>query len=425
MDSIERYCFQLAKKFGTPYYCYDAAVIEQSINSIRQSLSQNISIYYSMKANPNISLCSIVNNHHIGVEVCSLSELNAALQAKFISKKIIVVGPAKSSEFLKKAISIDVGLIVCESLREFKLIDAIAASKNKRVKVLLRINPKFSIKTAPLKMGGVPSQFGIDEEVIINSRQEFQSTRNINVSGIHVYNASGVLDQDDIVSNIDNILRMSISVSRELDINLQCVDIGGGIGVSQDDSESIDIKSLGKKINATIQRYPEFDDISIIMELGRYIMAAAGIFVCKVVDIKSSRGKNFIISDGGINNYLGGFGLSKYLARQPIIQLLKQENPKGYGKKYYDIVGPLCTPQDIHAKNCLLEEASIDDLLVIYNAGAYGFTASPQQFLSHGVPSELLVHGDEVYCIRNAMSADKEFKNQILIKEIGCDYEKA
>lgn len=405
------------EKYGTPLFIYDLNMIREQYNKLREALPETIKIFYSIKANPSLAICYEIKELGANAELSSLYEIKAALNAGFHPKQIIFVGPAKSEKEIESAILLDIYAIVCESMNELELITKKAKKHGKIVPVALRINPSHVEKTAQLKMGGVPSQFGIDEILVMKNMKIFIENKNIKLMGIHIYNGTRNLRAKDIVDNTENILTIATNLQKKFNVRFPMVDIGGGFGVPYFEGEKeLDLISVADGLKTLITNYLlMFPETKIILESGRYLVAGAGILVCKVIDVKVSKGVKYVIVDGGTNCEMAVIGMGSIVKRNFPISVINMEN-KSSELESCNIAGPLCTPGDLLAKNIELPKISIGDLILVKNVGAYGPTASPVMFLSHGFPVEILYKNQRTYIIRDRYNEEDFMRHQYIIK---------
>lgn len=408
-----------AHQFSTPFYGYDEPTLRANFQALRQNLPNEIDIFYSIKANPNIALCSILRSMGAHAEVSSYYEMEAALQAGFKPKNIIFLGPAKSDREIEACLKKNIFSIVCESLHEFSRISLLARSHNTLAHVALRINPTHVSTSALLKMGGKASQFGMDESIIFENKKYFLNNPYVKITGIHIYNGTRILNSSTIIENTLYILSLAKKIQTEWKLSFKMVDIGGGLGVSYFNNESsIDLVALKAGLSKCIETYiKSYPHTRIILESGRYLVAESGVFVSTIMDIKNSKGITFAITNGGTNCHMAAVGIGGVVKKNFPICVIYKKKHRPKNKITYNITGPLCTPNDLIAKKIELAYLSIGDFIVIKKSGAYGPTASPVMFLSHGFPTEILFKEDNLYCIRNCFDYDMFFKHQYIIPE--------
>ncbi len=421
----EQAVIKAAKRFGTPFYFYDAETLKSNYLNLRQALPEAVDVFYSTKANPAISISAQLRAFGACAELCSYYEILAAIKAGFDPQNIIFVGPAKSDKEIQKCLDLGIYAIICESLNEFQRISDIAGSADKTARVALRINPTHVSKTALLKMGGKPSQFGMDEEIIFENQDYFKAMPNIKLIGIHIYNGTRILNAETVVENTEYILNIARKLQEEWGVCFEMVDIGGGLGVPYFDGETeLDLEVLKKGMAPIIDQYMQtYPQTRIILESGRFLVATAGALVSKVLDIKPSKGQAFVITDGGTNCHMAAVGVGSFVKRNFPIEVIRPsiEKEKTVEQKThkYNICGPLCTPGDLIGKQVLLPKLSIDDFVLVKNSGAYGPTASPVMFLSHGFPAEVLYENNSLHLIRDRFTESEFIGRQYVLTHKG------
>lgn len=390
---------ELAETFGTPLYVYDAEALTGHFSAARGILPDEAEVFYSLKANPNISVCAVFRSAGAGAEVSSLTELHTALRAGFPPEKIIFLGPGKSLEELNACIEEKICAIVCESYGELEEINELARLKNTTVDVALRINPSFMVKGSKLTMGGRPRQFGMDEAELLENPDLAGKYPGVRLMGVHVYMGTRILGEEVIAENTTRILDLAERIASALDFPLDIVDVGGGLGIGYFDNErDLDLTELS--LSPVIDRFrAAHPGTRVIMELGRYLTAMAGTYVVRVRYTKTSMGEQFAIADGGTHHHMAAVGTGSFVKRNFPMRLLNRA--AATPTERWQITGPLCTPNDLLGKNVELPALHPGDLIGVLRSGAYGPTASPTQFLSHGHPTEVLVHEGLPYVIRD------------------------
>lgn len=398
---IEKVDYQnLADTIPTPFYAYSTAQIRKDFTELKTALPETIKYFYSLKANPNKSLVEILHQSGTGCEVCSLAELKTVLGLGVNPAEIIFVGPGKHIPELTACCEAGIKAVVAESVQELTLLNDIAATLNKTQNVALRINPAFSGEKARLVMSGKPRQFGIDEEQIPQAIETLKTLGNLRLAGIHIYLGTRILEWQAIAQNTKNILDLARKLQQTYDLTFDFVDVGGGFGVRYFDHEKkLDIQALGNEMQAVIEDYGQAaPDTQVIVELGRYLIARAGIFVTRITCLKQSRGEWFAVCDGGANCHGSAAGINSLIRRNfPMARLGKAA--AGLQERY-QVTGPLCTPTDLLGENIMLDTLQPGDLIGIGHSGAYGASASPVNFLSFGHPAELLIDQDRAVLIR-------------------------
>jgi diaminopimelate decarboxylase len=407
---------ELAAEFGTPLYVYDADMLRSVYQRLRELLHPAVDIFLSLKANPNVSVCAYLGSLGAGAEVSSLVELMTARLAGIAPRDTIFLGPGKTRRELDACASAGLHAIVCESLDEVLLLDEIAEQTGQEeLPVMLRINPDFHTQGSGLAMGGKPRQFGIDIERLRHSRDLLGGLKRVRVGGIHAYMGTRFLKADDIAHNTRQILRTATDLADSLDIPLDTVDFGGGFGVAYFDNEAdLDIVAATAGINDAVSEFIRANPgCRLINELGRYLTALCGTYVVRALYVKESMGEQFVVANGGTNHHMAAVGVGSFVKRNfPIRSLTRPDEPPSH---VYTVSGPLCTPNDVIGKKVALPVVEPGDLLGVLRSGAYGPSASPGLFLSHGFPAEVLVHEGAAHLVRERDTAEELLAKQRIV----------
>lgn len=382
---------QLAHRVGqTPFYAYDRQALTRRVKQLRQSMPAALKIHYAMKANPMPAVVQHMATLVDGFDLASAGEMKVALDTAMPAAQISFAGPGKRPVELQQAIAAGVTVNV-ESPYELETIARQCMLLGLNAKLAVRINPAFELKASGMKMGGGAKQFGIDEELVPAVLQRIKSL-GLDFQGFHIYSGSQNLKAEAIIEAQQKSLQLAAELSAHCPSPIRKLNIGGGFGIPYFPGDTpLDIDRVGEALAAEMEiaerRLP---DAEVIIELGRYLVGEAGVYVTRVVDKKESRGQIFLITDGGLHHHLavsGNFG-----------QVIRKNYPVAIGNKMdgqafetVNIVGPLCTPLDILADKMLLPKAEVGDLVVVYQSGAYGYTASPAKFLSQPDALEVLV----------------------------------
>lgn len=383
---------RLAQRIGsTPFYAYDRQLITARIRSLRQHLPSGIHLHYAMKANPMPAVVQHLAGLVDGIDVASAGEMKVALDAGVAPENISFAGPGKSRHELACAIAAGIILNV-ESEHELENIADLADETSFRPRVAVRVNPDFELKSSGMKMGGGSKQFGIDAERVPAVLQRIAQLK-LECEGLHIFSGSQNLRVEAIQEAHEKTLQLGLQLASASPLPIRTINIGGGFGVPYFPGENpLDLKAVGTNLKRLLTEIPTFPfpDIRFVIELGRYIVAEAGIYVCRILEKKQSRGQIFLITNGGLHHHLaasGNFG-----------QVIRKNYPVAVGNKMdisetetVSVVGPLCTPLDLLGDRMELPKATAGDFIVVFQSGAYGLTASPTSFLSHPAPVEILV----------------------------------
>ena len=382
---------RLAQRAGrTPFYAYDRALLTERVGLLRHILPAGVKLHYAMKANPMPAVVDHMARMVDGLDVASGGELSVALDSGMDSQEISFAGPGKNEGELAQAIAAGV-LLNVESMREIEILGRLSRDMNLAARVAVRVNPDFELKSSGMKMGGGPKQFGIDAECVPDALKEIDR-RALAFEGFHIFGGSQNLKAGAICESQRKAVELAIRLAETAPAPVKVLNIGGGFGIPYFPGErSLDLGPIGENLHAiAADAKLALPDASIVVELGRYLVGEAGIYVCRVIDRKVSRGEVFLVTDGGLHHHLAASGNFGQVIRKnyPVVIGNKVQ---GSRRESASVVGPLCTPLDLLADRMDLAEAQPGDLVVIFQSGAYGATASPQGFLSHPPPLEVLI----------------------------------
>jgi diaminopimelate decarboxylase len=397
----------LVERHGTPLFVYDSGVIDAKLAALRSALPSHFSVFYSLKANPNPSVVQHLVSCGCGLEVASAGEFSIALAANCDPQNILFAGPGKTMAELEFALSHNIGEIHVESLTEAKRIATICRRLGRRAPVAIRVNPAGEAEGGAMRMGGRSTPFGVDEEDLENVLKVISQEETLDLRGMHLFSGTQILDAKILLSQYRYGLELTRRVSKQIGRALLTLDLGGGLGIpyfAQD--KEVDLTELRSGLHALmegIRNDQTFKDTRFILEPGRYVVGEAGVYIARVNDVKISRGRKYLILDGGMNHHLAASGnLGQTIKRNyPVALVNKLGAPS---EEEVDVVGPLCTPLDTLARSVKLPRAGIGDLFGIFQSGAYGYSASPLKFLSHREPVEVfMTNGHEPITRETAM----------------------
>jgi len=382
---------QLTERIGqTPFYAYSRQALTQRMHELRKAMPPALKIHYAMKANPMPAVVQHMATLVDGFDIASAGEMKVALDTTMAAEHISFAGPGKRPVELKQAIAAGV-TINAESLHELDNIAAQCKTLGLNANIALRINPAFELKSSGMKMGGGAKPFGIDEESIPQALTHIKDLGLV-FQGFHIYSGSQNLKAEAIIEAQQKSLHLAVTLAEHCPTPISKLNIGGGFGIPYFPGDTpLAVEQVGEALDQALNQLRQaLPKTEVIIELGRYLVGEAGIYVCRVIDKKISRGQTFLVVDGGLHHHLaasGNFG-----------QVIRKNYPVAIGNKMdgknletVSIVGPLCTPLDILADKMTLPKAEIGDWVVIYQSGAYGFTASPSQFLSQPEAVEVLL----------------------------------
>ncbi|MCP4265753.1 MAG: pyridoxal-dependent decarboxylase, exosortase A system-associated [Candidatus Brocadiaceae bacterium] len=382
---------QMAQRVGqTPFYAYDRSLISDRVASLRKMLPNKLHLHYAIKANPMPAVVQHLSRITDGLDVASLGEMQIALDTGVPADHISFAGPGKSDIELRAATAAGV-IINIESSSEMIRLSEIAHRTGIKPIVSIRVNADFELKSSGMKMGGGAKPFGVDAEKVPALLNEIEKM-DLDWRGFHIFTGSQNLRPEALIEAQSKTFELAYRLSDTTSMPLRWLNIGGGFGIPYFPGEQhLDLEPVTSNLEILLDKASaRIPDSEIVIELGRYLVGEAGIYVSQVVDKKVSRDETYLVSNGGMHHHLsasGNFG-----------QIIRKNYPVMLGNKVNDkkreiatIVGPLCTPLDIIASKLELPIAEVGDYIVVFQSGAYGFTASPNRFLSHPSVVEVLV----------------------------------
>jgi len=375
---------------GTPLFVYDNNLIGAKIALFRAALPDGLGLHYAVKANPYAPLLKWICKFVDGFDIASEGELAALEKVGAAVIPLSFAGPGKTDRELERAIKAKATISVESEGEAARLLD-IGGKLGIRPKVMVRINPPFQLKGAGMKMGGAASPFGIDHdraaEVVRGLIEAGADWR-----GLHIYPGSQCLDWAAIVEAQGASVTLAGQIADAAGAEPPEVNLGGGFGIPYFAGEApLDLYSLGQAMGDMLAECPVSLGASrFTLELGRWLVGEAGVYLTRVTDRKESRGETFLVTDGGLHHMLaasGNFG-----------QLLRRNYPLAVASHFgapveetVSVVGNLCTPLDVLGHQVELPRAEPGDLIAVFCAGAYGLSASPQAFLSQTKAREMMV----------------------------------
>jgi len=386
----------LAETYGTPLFVYDRSAIDAQLSALRIALPSRFNVFYSIKANPNPTVVKHLLSQGCGLEIASAGEFQTALEAGCDPGNILFAGPGKLETELEFVLANGIGEIHLESLVEAKRLASIARQLGVRAKVAIRINPAGEAEGGAMRMGGRPAAFGIDEESLEEAIDAVTASDALDFGGIHLFAGTQILDAGVLAKQYKHGLEIARRAALKIGRPLRTVDFGGGLGVPYFAHEKeLDLVKLREELAKVFDEIGNdrlFDGTHFVVEPGRFLTAECGVYITRVHDIKISRGKKFIILDGGMHHHLAASGnLGQTIKRNYPVAVLNRLDQSLL--QTAEVAGPLCTPLDTLARNVELPRTEIGDLFGIFQSGAYGRSASPLGFLSHPAPAEVWVDG--------------------------------
>ena len=392
---------RVAARVGqTPFYAYDRGLLRARVAELRAVLPPSIKLHYAMKANPMPAVVALMAGLVEGIDVASAGELRVALDCGADPAEISFAGPGKRDPELRQAVASGV-LVNVESMRELPVLAAASQELGLPARVAVRVNPDFELKGSGMKMGGGPKQFGVDVEVV-PAMLDWIAREGLAFEGFHLFAGSQNLRAESICEAQLKSYELALRLSAQALSPVKFLNLGGGFGVPYFPGERrLDLAPIGANLQVISDRCArELPAAHIVIELGRYLVAEAGVYVTRIVDRKVSRGQVYLVADGGLHHHLAASGNFGQVVRKNYpVTICRQSAPKLDEADEADacelesasVVGPLCTPLDLLADRMLLPTAQVGDLAVVFQSGAYGISSSPQGFLGHPACVEVLV----------------------------------
>jgi len=382
---------RLADQLGaTPFYAHDRSRLSARIELLRHHLPKGIHLNYAIKANPMPAIVQHLSGLVDGFDVASAKEMQTTLDTPMPAQRISFAGPGKTPRELARAVAAGI-TIAMESETEMATISAEADRQGLRPRVVIRVNPDFELKSSGMRMGGGPKQFGVDAERV--PRMLGQLTKlDLEFAGFHIFAGSQNLDVQSLCETQIKTADLALDLAKHATEPVRHLNMGGGFGIPYFPKDlPIDLAPIGANLAKVLDRIgSDMPEARVMVELGRFMVGEAGVYISRIIDRKESRGEVFLITDGGLHHQLaasGNFG-----------QVIRRNYPVAIANRMDDapretvnVVGCLCTPLDILANKVELPRAEIGDLVAVFQSGAYGLSASPTEFLSHPRPAEILV----------------------------------
>ncbi|MBC9031190.1 pyridoxal-dependent decarboxylase, exosortase A system-associated [Sphingomonas sp. JC676] len=374
---------------ATPAYVYDFAVTRARVARLRAALPERVAVHYAIKANPFPPLLAAIAPLVDGLDVASAGEMARALDV-MTADAISFAGPGKRDEELDAAVRAGV-TINLESIAEGQRALAIGKALGVRPRLAVRVNPDFELRGSGMKMGGRASPFGIESahvpvlvERILGEGAEWR--------GLHIFAGSQSLDTDAIIATQAATIDLAARLAEACGAPPPLVNLGGGFGIPYFPGDApVDVEAIGAALGEALAALPGvLSGSAFAIELGRWLVGEAGVYLARVVDRKVSQSETFLVVDGGLNHHLAATGNFGTVVRRnyPVALAHRMQDA---AEEVVSVVGPLCTPLDRLADRVALPQAQVGDLIAIFASGAYGATASPSAFLGHPPAEEFLI----------------------------------
>ncbi len=375
---------------GTPLFVYSSDLIAARFAALRQAMPERLGIHYAVKANPYQPLLKEMASLADGFDIASGGELAMVKAAGIPATKVSFAGPGKRDDELGAAIAAGVTLNI-ESEGEARRALGIAERLGTAPNCAIRVNPDFELRGSGMKMGGGAKPFGVDQDKVPVLAQLLLDG-GATWQGLHIFTGSQALDADAIIETQFNVLNLAATLTQEIGQGLPRLNMGGGFGIPYFSNDTpLDIRAIGDALADRFQTLSDWmEDTQFCIELGRYLVGEAGVYLTRIVDRKESHGQTYLVTDGGLHHQLAASGNFGTVVRRNY-PLAIATHFNAAPAEEVNVVGCLCTPLDRLADQAELPHADVGDLVAVFCAGAYGASASPSAFLGQGPAREILI----------------------------------
>jgi len=406
---------RIVRAAGSPVYIYDVQIMRSQYARLARALPRGFRIFYSVKANPNLSVIKVFKKLGAGAEVASGHELSAAMTAGVSRASMAYAGPGKTEEEIAQAVQSGLAAINVESATELERVILAARRFRKKANVAFRLNLDYTHDDGEggHVMAGGPRKFGVDPELAEELTKRAIEEKMIRFVGYHLFPGTGILKPGVLAGAHKALAEYALRLAESLQTPIGYLNFGGGLGIPYKDGEpELDVKAVGAGLKGAVKglrRSRWFRQTMFVMEPGRYLAGPSGVYVSTVIDVKASRGKTYLVTDGGIHHALTPIVMNKNFPTALVNRM---------GEKADTIVrvgGPLCATPDQFSREVALPAPRIGDLLGIFNSGAYGYSASMLAFLSHTTPAEALVDNGRAYIIRERRAPEMGVRKKLKV----------
>jgi diaminopimelate decarboxylase len=383
---------RLAERVGTtPFFAYDRALVSERVAAVRAALPDRVELKYAVKANPMPALLQHLSGLVHGLDVASAGELRIALDTPMPPRRISFAGPGKTTAELSQEVAAGV-MIELESTSELARVRAVCDRLSVPASVAIRVNPDFTVHGSGMRLGGGAQQFGIDVELVPAALAQL-AVAGLDFQGFHVFAGSQNLHAESLSAAQRQTVDLVAKLAADAPAPVRYLNLGGGFGLPYAAKDRpLDLAAVGESLAALVDGpvREQLPDARVVIELGRYLVGEAGVYLTRVVDRKESRGTVFLVVDGGLQHQLAASGnFGQVIRRNYPIEVATRAAEAS--AETVNVVGCLCTPLDLLGDQVELPRADVGDLIAVFHAGAYGLTASPTAFLGHPAPPEVLV----------------------------------
>jgi diaminopimelate decarboxylase len=396
----------LAEKFGTPLYVYSSRTVVEHLEKIQKAFAPvKPLICYAMKANSNLAIVKMLVDRGAGLDIVSGGELFLASKASCPGNRIVYASVGKTDKEISEAIDKKILMFNVESIPELEKINEIAADKRTVVNVALRVNPNVAASTHKyISTGKMTNKFGIDLDTAAKILAKASKFSNIAIKGLHIHIGSQISQSTPFVKAIKKMVKFIAAMAKK-NIKIEYLDIGGGLGIIYNKETPQTADEFASKVIPLLKN----SGLKLILEPGRFIVGNAGILVTKVVYVKKTPYKQFVIVNGAMNDLIRPALYDAYHEILPIDKIASRK------KVTVDVVGPVCESGDFFAKNRDLAQANEGEYLAVMGAGAYGFSMS-SNYNSRLRAAEVMVKNDKAYLVRKREAYEDLIMNEVMVQ---------
>jgi len=406
----------VVRRFGSPLYVYDLAVIDRQVAALRSALPPVAELAYAVKANPALAIVTYLGRLGLGADVASAGELTTAIRAGIEPGRIVMTGPGKRQDELHAAVAAEIRAVTVESPGELARLEIVAERLGRRVPVMLRAAVTENARLERVRLVGDDGagKFGMDPTGLLESASRAVASPWLELLGLHAFGASNVLDAGALVAHVASTVRAARQLAQLVGTTVRLVDAGGGLGIPYEPhEESLDLARLGQGLREVTAGWPNdpiLEEARLLLEPGRFLVGPAGAYLATVVDRKSINGSTVVILDGGVHHLLRPALVGQ---EHRIRAITGAAAATGSRLGPVTVAGPLCSGLDVFSQHAVMGTPDVGDLLAVLDVGAYGFTESMPLFLSHPIPAEVAVRDGEAVLIRSRQEPGEWLDRQV------------
>lgn len=403
---------QIAERFGTPVYIYDAGIFREQVAKVRRAFGERINILFALKANSNAMVAKTLRLAGTGAEIASAGELEIAMAAGFDPSTVQFAGPGKTRLDLEAAVDAGIYCVNLESTSEAGRLEAAARRAGRPMGAGIRVQRTDALKSSRMRMSGGGSRFGVSTEDVPELIRSIEESEWLKFRGLHTYGGTQCFDAAAWVEAASGLVTLADEIESTFGFRVPHLNFGGGFGVPIfEGDKAFDLDRAGEALleqidTETGQKRDHY------VELGRYLTAPAGLYVARVLDVKTTGTSEHVVLDGGMHHHAAAAGVGSVIKRSFPMKVVSR--PNATPEIEYAIGGPLCLPLDQFASKQPLPRVRQGDLLAIQSSGAYGLSFSPVLFLGHPTPAEVLVDEGTARLVRRRGVPEDTLRNQVV-----------